>query len=169
MDFITKLPLAHGKSTIWVVIDRLTKYAHFVALPTHFSTVTLAPVFMSEIYRLHGMPKTIVSDRDRFWQELFKLNGTTLCFSSAYHPQSDGQTEVTNMILQTFLRCFVSDTPKLWVAMLPLAELWYNSSYQTAIKMTPFEALYGRPPPNIRSYVPGSTAVATLDDTLTHH
>jgi transposase InsO family protein len=144
MDFITKLPLSHGKSTIWVVIDRLTKYAHFVALPAQFSAVTLAPVFMSEIYRLHGMPKTIVSDRDRifvsrFWQELFKLNGTTLCFSSAHHPQSDGQTEVTNRILQTFLRCFVSDTPKLWVAMLPLAELWYNSSYQSTIKMTPLK------------------------------
>lgn len=142
MDFITKLPLAHGKSTIWVIVDRLTKYAHFVALPTQFSAATLAPVFMTEIYRLHGMLKTIVSDRDRvfvscFWQELFKLNGTTLCFSSAYHPQSDGQTEVTNRILQTFLRCFVSDTPKLWVTMLPLAEFWYNSSYQTAIKMTP--------------------------------
>lgn len=171
MDFITKLPPSHGKSTIWVVIDRLTKYAHFIALPAHYSAVSLAPVFMSEIYRLHGMPKTIVSDRDRvfvsrFWQELFKLNGTTLCFSSAYHPQSDGQTEVTNRILQTFLRCFVSDTPKLWVSMLPLAEHWYNSSYQSAIKMTPFEALYGRPPPNMCSYVSGSTVVATLDETL---
>lgn len=171
MDFITKLPPSHGKSTIWVVIDRLTKYAHFIALPAHYSAVSLAPVFMSEIYRLHGMPKTIVSDRDRvfvsrFWQELFKLNGTTLCFSSAYHPQSDGQTEVTNRILQTFLRYFVSDTPKLWVSMLPLAEHWYNSSYQSAIKMTPFEALYGRPPPNMCSYVSGSTVVATLDETL---
>jgi hypothetical protein len=174
MDFITHLPSSHGKSTIWVVVDRLSKYAHFIPLPPHYTAVSLASLFISEIYRLHGMPKTIVSDRDRifisrFWKELFKLNGTTLCFSSAYHPQTDGQTEVTNRILETFLRCFVCDSPKAWVTFLPLAEYWYNSSYQSAIKMTPFEALYGRSPPQLRSYCPGTTAVAALDDTLTQH
>lgn len=78
MDFITHISPASGKSIIWVIVDRLSKYAHFVALPGQFSTVTLAPIFISEIYRLHGMPKTIVSDRDRvfvskFWRELFRL------------------------------------------------------------------------------------------------
>ncbi|KAK2380216.1 hypothetical protein QL285_035697 [Trifolium repens] len=174
MDFVTHLPPAQGKTVIWVVIDRLTKYAHFIALPTHYSAVSLASLFMSEIYRLHGLPKSIVSDRDRifvsrFWKELFTLSGTTLCFSSAYHPQTDGQTEVTNRILETFLRCFVSDTPKQWVSFLPLAEHWYNSSYQSAIGMTPFQALYGRCPPNIRTYVSGDSQVATLDEILIEH
>jgi hypothetical protein len=90
-----------------------------------------------------------------------------LCFSSAYHPQTDGQTEVTNCILETFLRCFVSDSPKQWVSYLPLAEHWYNTSYQSAIQRSPFEALYGRTPPTIRSYLQGSTLVATLDEKLT--
>ncbi|MCI30016.1 transposon TF2-1 polyprotein, partial [Trifolium medium] len=108
MDFITNLPTTHNKSVIWVVVDRLTKFAHFIALPTNFTAVSLAPVFISEIYRLHGAPKTIVSDRDRvfvsqFWRALFKSLGTTLAFSSSYHPQSDGQTEVLNRCLETYL------------------------------------------------------------------
>lgn len=101
MDFITNLPASSNKTVIWVVVDRLTKYAHFIALPTHFTASYLASVFLSEIHRLHGTPKTIVSDRDRifiskFWKELFKSLGTTLAFSSSYHPQTDGQTEVLN-------------------------------------------------------------------------
>lgn len=107
------------------------------------------------------MPKTIVSDRDRvfmskFWKELFHLCGTKLAFSSAYHPETDGQTEVTNRILETYLHCFVSDTPHLWVQYLPLAEFWYNSTFQSAIRMSPFEALYGGTHPRfaIMSRVP---------------
>lgn len=115
MDFITHLPLIHGKSVIWVVVDRLSKFGHFIALPATFSAATIAPIFLTEIHHLHGMPKTIISDWDRvfvskFWQELFKLSRTKLCFSSAYHPQTNGQTEVLNRILETYLRCFVSDT-----------------------------------------------------------
>lgn len=130
-------------------MDRLSKCAHLIALPAQFSTITLSPIFISEIYRLHGMAKTIVSDRDRvfvsrFWKEIFRLYGTKLAFSSAYHPQSDGQTEVTNRILETYLWCFVGDSPQLWVRYLPLAEFWYNSTFQSAIKMTPYEVLYGR-------------------------
>jgi len=176
MDFITQLPLYQVKATIWVVVDRLTKYAHFIVVPPHFIATSLAWVFIKEIYRLHGMPKTIVSDRDRifasrFWPELFKLNDTTFCLSSAYHPQSDGQTEVTNRILETVLCCYVNDIPKQWVLYLPLAEHWYNSSFQSAIKMTLFKDLYGRALPTIQTYIKGSTTVATLDDALIarHH
>ncbi|KAL0382986.1 UNVERIFIED_CONTAM: hypothetical protein Scaly_0585900 [Sesamum calycinum] len=98
MDFITHLSASAGKIIVWVVVDRLSKSAHFVGLPSRFSAASLTAAFAIEIYRLHGMPKTIVSDRDplflsHFWQELFKINGTSLAFSSAYHPQSDGQTE----------------------------------------------------------------------------
>lgn len=172
MDFITHLPPTTGKSVIWVIVDRLSKYSHFIALPAQFSAVTLAPIFISEIYRLHGMPKSIVSDRERvfvsqFWKELFRLHGTKLAFISAYHPQSDGQTEVTNRILETYLRCFVCDSPQLWVRYLPLAEYWCNSTFQSTIKLTPFEVLYGRPPPNLRAYVAGTTAVASMDESLT--
>ncbi|KAL0431502.1 UNVERIFIED_CONTAM: Transposon Ty3-G Gag-Pol polyprotein [Sesamum radiatum] len=170
MDFITHLPPSRARTVIWVVVDRLTKYAHFIGL-TSFSASSLAATFAVEIYRLHGMPKSIVSDRDplflsRFWRELFRLSGTKLAYSSAYHPQSDGQTEVLNRVLETYLRCFVSDEPRLWFQFLHLAEFWYNSNHHSAIGMSPFQPLYGRPPPSVSSYISGTTPVATLDDAL---
>lgn len=171
MDFITHLPPSQGKTTIWVIVDRLSKYSHFIALPGKFSAATLAPIFLAEVYRLHGMPRSIVSDRDRvfvskFWRELFRICGTSPKFSSAYHPETDGQTEVTNRTLETYLRCFVSDAPKRWVQFLHLAEYWYNTSYRFALKMTPFEVLYGRTPPTLRSYLVGSTNIATVEESL---
>jgi len=171
MNFITYLLLVKGKTTIWIIVNRLSKYSHFIALPAQVSAASLATTFLAEIYRLHGMTRTIVSDRDRlfisrFWSELFRLHGTTLAYSSSYHPQTDGQTEVTNKILEALVRCFVNDSPQLWVFYLPLADYWYNTTYQYAIKMTPFEALYGRTPPTVRSYMAGSTTVASLDDLL---
>lgn len=172
MDFITNLPCSANKTVIWVVVDRFTKFAHFIALPTHFSAQSLASVFISEIYHLHGVPKSIVSDRDKifiskFWQELFKSLGTTLALSSSYHPQTDGQTEVLNRCLETYLRCFVSEEPQLWTRFLPLAEYWYNSSFHSAIGMSPFEALYGRTPPFAFTYLPGKSKIASLDELLT--
>ncbi|KAL0319962.1 UNVERIFIED_CONTAM: Retrovirus-related Pol polyprotein from transposon.6 [Sesamum radiatum] len=171
MDFITHLPLSHGKSVIWVVVDRLTKYAHFIGLPPRFSASSLAGTFAVEIYRLHSMPRSIVSDRDplflsTFWCELFRLSGTRLAFSSAYHPQSDGQTEVLNRVLETYLRCFVNEEPCLWFRFLHLAEFWYNSSHHSSIGMSPFHALYGRPPPSFVPYISGSSTVASLEDSL---
>lgn len=172
MDFITHLPVSANKSVIWVVVDRLTKYAHFIALPMGFTASSVAMEYLTEIYRLHGAPKTIVSDRDRvfisqFWEELFKALGTTLAYSSSYHPQSDGQTEVLNRCLETYLRCFVSEQPQVWTKYLALAEFWYNTSHHSAIGMTPFQALYGRPPPVISGYTPGNTKIGKLDEILT--
>lgn len=140
MDFIVQLPPSHGKTTIWVVIDRLSKFGHFIALGNHYTAATLTHEFLANIYHLHGIPKSIVSDRDplflsKFWVELFKQLGTTLAHSSAYHPQSDGQSEVLNRCLETYLRCFASDEPKSWSRYLHLAEFWYNSSHHTAIGM----------------------------------
>lgn len=106
---------------------------------------------MDNVYRLHGMPSAIISDRDRvftssFWQALFRLSGTQLRLSTCYHPQTDGQTERVNQCLETYLRCFVHACPSKWSSWLSLAEFWYNSSLHSALGRSPFEVLYGHAP-----------------------
>lgn len=152
MDFIIGLPQVRNYSVILVVVDRLSKYGHFIPLPANFSSQTVAEAFLQQIIRLHGIPRTIVSDRDKsftsgFWRHLMKLQGTTLCLSSAYHPQSDGQSEILNKCLEMYLRCFVHDYPRQWLKFLPWAEFWYNSAYHSTTGFTPFKVVYGRDPP----------------------
>ncbi|KAL4582981.1 hypothetical protein LXL04_007545 [Taraxacum kok-saghyz] len=159
MDFITQLPPSAGYTTIWVIVDRLTKFAHFVPLKPNYTAPVLANTFLTTIYRLHGLPKTIVSDRDplflsRFWTELFTQLGTKLLHSTTYHPQTDGQTEVVNRCLETYLRCFARDEPTTW---------------HSAIGTSPFHALYGRHPPSIPSYTAGSSPIESIDSTLEAH
>ncbi|CAJ2661993.1 unnamed protein product [Trifolium pratense] len=171
MDFITSLPLSFGYTTIMVVVDRLTKYAHFIAMKTDYTSKSVAEAFMHNVVKLHGMPKSIVSDRDKvftstFWQHLFKLQGTTLAMTSAYHPQSDGQTEVLNKGLELYLRCFSFNNPKSWFKMLSWSEFWYNTAFQTSIGMTPFKALYGRDPPYLTRYVAQASDPPTLQEEL---
>ena len=101
-----------------------------------------------------------------FWRELFKAKGTSLHRSSAYHPQSDGQTEVVNKCLGTYLRCFIQGHPRNWAIWLPWAEYWYNTSVHTSTKCTPFKALYGRDPPQLLRYDSGSSAVGLLEESL---
>ncbi|KAL0455817.1 UNVERIFIED_CONTAM: hypothetical protein Slati_0920900 [Sesamum latifolium] len=130
-----------------------------------FTAIYIASIFRSEIYRLHGVSRIIISDSDRlfmsyFWNELFRLLCTTLAFNSSYHPQTNGQSEVLNRCLETYLRYFVSDEPRLWLKFLPLAEFWYNTSYHNSIGMTPFEALYGRTAPTLPGYCLGDTKIA---------
>jgi hypothetical protein len=101
MDFITGLPKVQGKDCIYVVVDRLTKFAHFYTIPTEYSAVQVAEIFFREVFKLHGLPKNIISDRDSqfigtFWRELFWLVVTELTPSTSYHPQIDGQTEIVN-------------------------------------------------------------------------
>ncbi|KAL9408368.1 hypothetical protein AB3S75_046848 [Citrus x aurantiifolia] len=171
MDFIEGLPPSNGYTVIMVIVDRLTKYAHFVALKHPFTAITVAKAFVANVVRLHGIPTSIVSDRDKvfissFWQALFQLQGTQLCMSSSYHPQSDGQTEVVNRTLEQYLRCFTGDQPRKWTEWIPWAEFSYNTSIHSSTKMTPFETVYGFPPPSPLAYVPGTSRVQAVDEYL---
>lgn len=125
--------------------------------------------FFDQVFKLHGMPSTIVSDRDavftsKFWQELFILQGCKLCLSTAYHPQSDGQTEVLNKCLENYLRCMSGDHPKHWVQWLPLAEWWYNTNYHSAIKTTPYYVVYGQESPDHTFCFSRPSSVAVVDN-----
>jgi hypothetical protein len=150
MDFIVGLPrTTKGFDSIWVIIDRLTKIAHFLPVKTYNPIITYAQIYIACILSLHEIPKTIVLDREqqfvsKFWEELHKSLGTKLLHSSAYHPQTSGQTERVNQILEDMLRACILEFPQKWDECLPLAEFSYNNSYQESIKMAPFEALYGR-------------------------
>lgn len=152
MDFIEGLPKSHNKEVVLVIIDRLTKYGHFLALSHPYTVEQVAEMFMENIYKLHGLPQDIVSDRDRvfvsqFWKGVFKAMGVKLSMSTAYHPHSDGQTERLNRCLETYLRCMTFQRPKQWVKWLHLAEFWYNSNHHSSLQLTPFQALYGYQPP----------------------
>jgi hypothetical protein len=156
MDFIVGLPKSGNKSVIMVVVDRLSKYAHLCSLQHPFTASIVAQLFMDQVFKLHGMPHSIVSDHDptftsNFWQELFKLQGTQLHLSTSYHPQTDGQTEVVNKCLETYLRCFASERKNQWAQWLPLTEWWYNTFYHIATRVTPFKAVYGKNLPLVLS------------------
>ncbi|GKC80237.1 ty3-gypsy retrotransposon protein [Tanacetum coccineum] len=117
MDFIESLPLSHSKSTLLVVVDRLSKPAHFLPITHPYTASQVAQLFLDNVYKLHGLPKTIVGDRDKifmslFWQSLFKMLQVKLKMSTAYHPQTDGQTEIVNKCLETYLRCMTREKPK---------------------------------------------------------
>lgn len=154
MDFVEGLPLSEQKDLILVVVDRFTKYAHFLALKHPITVKNVAKVFVDNIFKLHSLPTVIVTDRDsiftsHLWQDLIKALGVQLHLSTSYHPQSDGQTETVNQCLENYLRCMAFAQPKKWHSWLSMAEWWYNTSFHTALKMTPFQALYGFPPPQV--------------------
>jgi hypothetical protein len=150
IDFITSLPkTSRGFDSIWVIVDQLTKSAHFVPVKTNYRASRYAEIYVVQIMSLHGIPKTIVTDRgtqfvSQFWKQFQKSLGTKLLYSIAYHPQTGGQTERVNQILKNMLRSCALTYQDQWDECLPLAEFSYNNSYQESIKMAPFEALYGR-------------------------
>ncbi|GJY45082.1 putative reverse transcriptase domain-containing protein [Tanacetum coccineum] len=150
MDLVTKLPRSSsGYDAIWVIVDRLTKSAHFLPIREDYKTEKLARIYINEIVARHGVPVSIISDRDgRFashlWQALQEALGTKLHMSTAYHPKTDGQSERTIQTLEDMLRACVMDFGGSWDTHLPLVEFSYNNSYHTSIKCAPFEALYGR-------------------------
>ncbi|GKB57825.1 putative reverse transcriptase domain-containing protein [Tanacetum coccineum] len=150
MDFVTKLPkTSNGHDTIWVIVDRLTKSAHFIPTREAYSMETLTRLYIKEIISRHGVPISIISDSDnhftsRFWQSMHNALGNQLDMSMTYHPETDGQSERTIQTLEDMLRACVIDFGKGWERHLPLVEFSYNNSYHATIKAAPFEALYGR-------------------------
>jgi len=151
LDFVEGLPRSGFANCILVVVDKFSKFAHFIPMKHPFTALTVAKVYMDNVYKLHGMPSSLISDRDRIftstlWRELFSLAGVQLRMSSAYHPQTDGQTERVNQCMETYLRCFVHACPTKWSSWLPLAEFWYNTSKHSSLGRSPFEALYGHAP-----------------------
>jgi hypothetical protein len=167
LDFITGLPKSKGFGVVLVVVDRLSKYSHFILLKHPYTAKSIVELFVREVVRLHGIPSSLISDRDplfvsHFWMELFKLQRTKLKMSSAYHPETDGQTEVINRCLESYLRCFAADHPKTWSNWIPWAEFWYNTTYHSSIRKTPFEVVYGRQPPTIFKFLSNETKVAAV-------
>ncbi|GJT27236.1 reverse transcriptase domain-containing protein [Tanacetum coccineum] len=150
MDFVTKLPkTSSGHDTIWVILDPLTKSAHFLPMRKDYKMERLAILYLNEIVARHGVPISIISDRDsrftlRFWQSMQEALGTRLDMSTTYHPKTDGQSEHTIQTLEDMLRAYVLDFGGSWDVHLPLVEFSYNNSYHSSVRCAPFEALYGR-------------------------
>src|SRR3954462_9925419 len=150
MDFVTGFPRSQkGHDAIFVVIDRFSKVAHFLPVKETVSASQLADLYVSRIVSLHGIPLEISSDRgslftSRFWDSFQEAMGTHLSFSTAYHPQSQGQVERVNQVLEDMLRAYVISFGKKWEESLPFVELSYNNCYQASLKMAPFEVHYGR-------------------------
>ena len=150
MDFVSGFPLTQNKhDSVWVIIDKLTKFAHFLLVRQDYSMDRLEELYVNEIVRLHGIPLSIVSGRDpwftsRFWKELQLALGTQLNFSTTFNPQTDGQSVKVIQVLEDMPRGCVLDFPRSWDRYIPLMEFAYNNSYQSNIGMAPYEALYGR-------------------------
>ena len=131
-----------------VVVDKLTKETHFIPVGTTHKETKIADIYMKEVARLHGILKAIVSDRDskftsNFWKGLFEGLGTSLNMSTAYHPQTDGQTERVNQVIEDILRMYVMDHASKWEYYLHLVKFAYNNGYHSSLKMSPFEVMYG--------------------------
>jgi hypothetical protein len=149
MDFIDGLPPSRHYNCILVVVDKLSKYAHFIPLRHPYTASKVADLFVANVFRLHGMPGALVSDRDpvftsTFWQSVFRATGTHLKLSTAHHPQTDGKTERVNQSIECYLCCFITAQPQQWAKWLPLCEFWYNTNWHASLGKSPFELLYGR-------------------------
>jgi hypothetical protein len=149
MDFIIELPKSTKQTDeIMVVVDKLSKAAHCILVKSTCKVIDIANIFIKEIFRLHGIPKSTISDKDikftsNFWKSLFVGFGTKLLFSKAYHPQFYGQTERLNKVLEDMLRMHTMHQPKKWEEYLSLVEFTYKNGYHKSLKTSPFEALYG--------------------------
>jgi hypothetical protein len=151
MDFVVGLSLtSHRQNAILVIVDKLTKSAHFIPVRDTYDVTDVEHMFVSEVICLHRIPKKIISDRDsrftsRFWTSLESTLGTQLNLRTTYHPETDGKTERVNQVMEDMLRMYVMDNQTHWEKDLPLVEFAYNNSFHSSIGMRPYEALYGRP------------------------
>ncbi|MCO5597018.1 hypothetical protein L7F22_051091 [Adiantum nelumboides] len=149
MDFIFDLPRTQsGHDSIWTIIDRFSKQAHFIPVKKTIKPDHLARLFVAQIFRLHGMPETIVSDRDPrftslFWKAIWENIGTRLQFSSSFHPQTDGQSEIANSVVLDLLKSYISDQNTQWERYLPLVEFAYNNTIHSSTGKAPFEIVEG--------------------------
>src|SRR6202789_2799074 len=151
VDFIVKLPEAHGFDATMVVVDSTSKWSHFI--PTHTTVTALgsARLYLQHVWKLHGLPKSMLSDRGpqfvaEFMRELYRLLGITISSSTAYHPQSDGQTERVNQELEQYIRVFVNERQNDWDTLLPLGEFAYNNHVHSSTQYSPFFLDTGRHP-----------------------
>ena len=140
---------------IMVVVDQLSKYSYFITMKHPFTAKLVAEVFIDRVVSRHGIPKSIISDRDKifisnFWKELFATMGTILKRSTTFHLQTDGQIERINRCVETYLRCFCNERCQKWDKFIPWAELWYSTTFHASTKNNPFQILYGRQPPSPR-------------------
>jgi hypothetical protein len=171
MDFVEGFPKVGSKCVILTIIDRLSKYAHFVPLGHPYLATSVAKAFFDQVVRLHGIPTSIIGGWDavftsKLWQELFKLFGTKLCLNSTFRPRTDGQSEVTNKIITIYLHCLAVDRPRSWLWWLPWAEYCYNTLFQSALKETLFHVVYGRAPPPMIPFQAGAARVITVNRQL---
>ena len=171
LDLITQLPLSDSYDSIFVIVDRFSKMAYFTPTNTTADALQLAHLFLKRVVFVHGLPRSIVSDRDRrflssFWTELFEQLHTTLRFSTANHPQTDGQTERTNRTLEQYLRIFVRHRPNEWNSYLQLAEFSYNTSTHSALGFSPYYVVYNQHPSLPLDFL--LEPVQTRNDTVQH-
>ena len=171
MDFVEALPRLGGWDTLLVVVDRLSKYAYLVGLKHPFTTFSVAAAFIKEIVRLHDFLASIISDRDKvfkshFWKELLRLQRNSLLHNTAYHSQTDGQTEIVNQALEGYLRCFINGQPKSWNKWLHWTEFCYNTSPHLSLNVSPFQVLYGRPPPTVVRLGHNTTSMDSIEQLL---
>jgi hypothetical protein len=150
IDYITNMPrIVKQYDSIMVVVEKMNKATHFIPVKTTHKATNIADIYMREFFWLHGVPKEMVSERDpkfisNFWKGLFKGFGTNLNISTTYHPESNGKTKRTNRIIEDMLRMYVMDQPSKWEDFIHLVEFSYNNWYHASLKMSLFEALYGK-------------------------
>jgi hypothetical protein len=176
MDFITGLPSRGGNNALWVIVDRFTKMAHFVACADTMGPKELADGFLRHVVRAHGLPNDIVSDRgslftSTFWKRVMGAMGTSRKLSTAFHPETDGQTERTNATLEQYLRAYCNYQQDDWEKLLPMAEFCYNNTQSETTKVTPFFANYGYHPrfaPSLGKIEGGFPEVAEYVSALTN-
>src|SRR5688500_15525072 len=177
MDFVTGLPTSKDPTTgnkydaILVIVDRFTKYAEMVPFRKDYTAKQLGHVILDRLIRYHGIPKSIISDRDKlftsnYWTTLLAAIGTKRKLSTAYHPQTDGQTERTNQTMETYLRLYSNQQQNNWVTLLPMAQLAYNNKLSEPTGVTPFYANHGKHPNLFTRMFPSQKteqAIATAD------